>query len=641
MYKEAVYNVLKRYWGYDQFREMQYEIISSVLDGNDTLALLPTGGGKSLCFQVPGMVKDGLCLVVSPLIALMKDQVDNLKAKGIKAGAIYSGQTADEQQRMIDNAYYGELKFLYVSPERLRTDAFLLNIERLNVSMLAVDEAHCISQWGYDFRPAYLLIADIRRYIPNVPVLALTATATPRVVDDIQDKLLFKKKNVLKKSFERKNLSYLVYKEENKWGRLLRIANNVSGTGIVYVRSRKATVEIADFLKRNNVSADFYHAGLSERERNDKQNKWKSGECRIIASTNAFGMGIDKPDVRFVVHTDIPDNIEAYFQEVGRGGRDLKPAFGVLLYNDADIANLQDRFNVSYPDIDTVADIYEKLCNHYKLQRGQTSGAMVEFDMPKVAAALKLKYNILLNVLKILEQQEIVALSDAFENPTRIFIKVSREQLADYQNNHPESNEFLLALLRSYGGLFSDYVKINENVLANRLRQPVSAVINYLNFLKEQDIIDYQPYSDKPKITFLTDILSKDNVRVMGESYLSRKKIAQKRLNYMIAYIQNETKCRSNMLLHYFGEDRGNKLCGNCDYCRAFKERFSLNGGYEQFEEKVMNVLKTTELSMEEIISLYGDINEDTAIDFVRQLVDNDILQSTPEGKYKLRLKKN
>lgn len=633
-----IHEVLKETWGYSSFRPLQEDIINSILDGNDTLALLPTGGGKSICFQVPALSIDGLCLVISPLIALMKDQVENLNAKKIKADALFSGQSFNEQMRIIDNVVYNNTKFLYVSPERLKTDFFLLNIEKLNISLIAVDEAHCISQWGYDFRPPYLDIAEIRQYLPNVPILALTATATPRVVKDIQDKLKFKKYNVLQKSFERKNLSYLVYKEDNKLGRLLRIAKNVEGTGIVYMRNRRGTVEIAKYLKDNGVSADFYHAGLSDKVRNSKQNDWKKDKTRVIVATNAFGMGIDKPNVRFVVHIDIPNNIESYFQEVGRAGRDEKPAFGVLLYNDTDVENLNMRFRETYPDIKDIQNIYILLGKYYRLSKGDAVNETFDFDISAFSQAYNLKSSIVYNSLKILEVQEAIVLSEAFHSPSRVMVKANRTELRNYQEQHKELDVFLQMLLRMYGGLFSEYVKIDEKLLSRQLNTTENDVVEMLKFVSGHNIIDYIPSSDTPKITFPIGYIDSKAVFSDVSYYKERKRVAKEKLNYMIAYVTNSTKCRSSMLLQYFGEDNNNARCKVCDYCRNKANTTNRKLVYDEITTKVLPLLKEKTLTMEQIHSAVHEIETNDLIACFRWLIDNDIINSNEDGTYSLNV---
>lgn len=415
-----IHNILAKYWGYHSFRPLQEEIITSVLQGNDTLALLPTGGGKSVCFQVPALVQEGVCIVISPLIALMKDQVDNLQKKGISAIAITSAMHKREIDIAFDNCVYGNIKFLYLSPERLITPIAQARIQKMKVSLIAVDEAHCISQWGYDFRPSYLEIAKLRELQPKVPVLALTATATPEVVKDIQEKLRFKKANVLQKSFERKNLAYVVIGEEDKLSRLLKVVNNVGGTGVVYVRNRKKTQEVAAFLQKNKIPADFYHAGLTPGERSQKQDSWIKNKTRVIVATNAFGMGIDKPDVRFVVHLDLPDSLEAYFQEAGRAGRDEGKAYAVMLYNEADINDLKSNVEMSFPSVEEIRQTYQALANYYQLAVGSGEGAAFDFDISELCRNYKLEPVTVFNSIRFLEKEGYISATEAVYQPSRI-----------------------------------------------------------------------------------------------------------------------------------------------------------------------------------------------------------------------------
>ena len=460
--------ILKQYWGHDDFRPMQEEIITSVLQGHDTLALLPTGGGKSVCFQVPALAAEGICVVVSPLIALMKDQVENLKTKGIQAIAIVSGMGRREVDIALDNCIYGPIKFLYISPERLASDLVRERIRYMNVNLFAVDEAHCISQWGYDFRPSYLKIADLRELHPKVPVLALTATATAQVREDIQEKLLFKQPDVYQKSFERRNLRYVVQNTENKLKKLLDVANGIQGSGIVYVRSRKETFEIAKFYNENYIKADYYHAGLPIDERSAKQEAWKTNRTRIIVATNAFGMGIDKPDVRFVIHKDIPESLEAYYQEAGRGGRDEQRAYGVLLYNRTDRVKEEKKFQLSFPSVEEIKRIYHHLANYCQLAYEAGEGESFDLDLGEFCARHQLDAIKTLNALKFLEQDEYVSFNESVYLPSRFRFEVLNEELYNFQIQNPGWDAFIKTLLRSYGGSFENYVRLKEFDLARR-----------------------------------------------------------------------------------------------------------------------------------------------------------------------------
>ena len=486
-------SILKEYWGYDKFRPLQLEIIESTCSGKDTLGLLPTGGGKSITFQVSALSKSGICIVVTPLIALMKDQVENLKNKNIKAYTIYSGQSKQEIDIMLNNCVYGDIKFLYVSPERLGTEIFKARVPDMNVNLIAVDEAHCISQWGYDFRPSYLKIANLRQLLPNIPVLALTATATSKVVDDIQDKLMFKQKNVFKKSFERKNLVYWVKESENKDNDLLKITKRNQGTGIVYVRNRRKTKETAEFLVRNGISADYYHAGLSPELRDLKQQEWMDDKTKVIVSTNAFGMGIDKSDVRYVVHLDLPDSLEAYFQEAGRGGRDEKKAHAILLYNRHDRAKLRQNLTNSYPEIDFIKDVYENVGAFLQIPIGAGKGGSYNFELGEFITKYKYSAVKALNALKILEMEGYIAVTEEVNIPPRVKFIVNRNDLYKFQVDKLQFDAFIKLLLRSYTGLFQEYAAVDEYVLASKAQCSVETVHEYLVTLDKMKIIDYIP----------------------------------------------------------------------------------------------------------------------------------------------------
>src|SRR5574344_1048938 len=481
--KTQIRTVLKTYWGYDQFRPLQEDIIQSVLEGHDTLALLPTGGGKSICFQVPAMVMSGLCMVISPLIALIKDQVDHLNQKGIKAKAIYSGMTAAEiESIIIDCVKKQDIKFLYVSPERLKTSLLRLNLKDMNIAMVAVDEAHCISQWGYDFRPPYLEIAEIRPWLPKAVFMALTATATPEVVIDIQKKLQFKKAQVFQKSFKRDNLTYFVKYEEDKYNRLLRLISKNPGTGIVYVRNRRKTEMIADFLKKAGISADFYHAGLDSKERDYKQNAWMNNQIRVMVSTNAFGMGIDKPDVRFVVHLDLPDSIAAYFQEAGRGGRDLKPSIAVMLYDEGDLNNLNSDFENTYPSMEVIRHTYQQICLFFKVPISTQIVNFQDFDIDEFYKYNEISPVLTFNALKFIEKTGYIELTEAFYTPFKIRIQAGTEVLLSFKETSL-SGQLIHFLLRSYTNIYSSFVKINETFIAKNIGVTVEKIIAQLKYL--------------------------------------------------------------------------------------------------------------------------------------------------------------
>jgi len=615
-----LHKILQQYWGYDQFRPLQEDIVRSVLQGHDTLALLPTGGGKSICFQVPALAMEGVCLVISPLIALMKDQVENLKKRGIKAEAIFSGMSNREIDRILGNCIHDtDSKFLYVSPERLKTDTFRVNLQQMKIALLAVDEAHCISQWGYDFRPPYLEIAEIRKFFPNVPVLALTATATPEVVSDIQEKLRFRKKNLFQKSFKRENLTYFVMYEENKMGRLLRLIEKNPGTGIVYVRNRRRTKEIAEYLQHFNIAADFYHAGLDSITRDKKQSAWMSGATQVIVSTNAFGMGIDKPDVRWVVHLDIPDTLEAYFQEAGRGGRDLKPSIAVMLYDNNDIKELKTSFQLSFPPIATIKNIYKSLCEHYQIPIGEGENRILPFDPDELCKKLKLKPIELINALSFLEKTGVLMLSEDVKKQSALHFIADAEILQQYYQKNIDKEEFVKLLLRSYGGLFSNYIKINEEEIARRAEMQVVEVENLLTDLSKKNILHYSKRNAKPHIIFLQDRVSENYLYFKDEVYKKRKEVAQKRLDSVLHFVENTQTCRSCLLLAYFGETKS-APCGNCDVCR---QTASLEMKRKEQEMIKKEIMLYKDLSHKDIIYKVSEqFPEKKVIEVLRRFLD-------------------
>lgn len=621
--KQTIRQVLIKYWGYSQFRPLQEDIIISVLNDNDTLALLPTGGGKSICFQVPAMAKDGICIVISPLIALIKDQVENLNKRGIKAFGIYSGMHKNEIDVALDNCVYGDVKFLYLSPERLNTELLKVRIRKMNVNMIAVDEAHCISQWGYDFRPPYLKIADIREIIPKAPILALTATATPEVVNDIQEKLHFKTKNVLQKSFERKNLAYVVIKEEEKLNRLLKIANNVKGTGIVYVRNRKKTKEVSDFLNQNNIRADYYHAGMDAKARDYKQNFWMQSKIRVIVATNAFGMGIDKPDVRFVVHLDIPDSIEAYFQEAGRGGRDGNKAFAVMLYNENDLEQAERNFAIAYPEISEIKTVYQALGNYFQLAIGSGPDASFDFDINDFCNKYAQNPAIVFSSIKFLEREGYLLTTDALYEPSKLKITVSREDLYKFQIKNPQLDGFTKTLLRTYGGVFSDFVKINESELGRSLGISALMVKEYMMRLHKLQILTYIPQKEKPQLIYCTERVDSKDLQISPENYHTLKQRAKDRLDAIITYVTKDNRCRSQTLLDYFGEINKAR-CGSCDVCL---ERNKLNLSKLKFDmilEIIKPLLQKNPCTIDELILSTPNFQEEEIMSAIQWLTDND-----------------
>lgn len=616
---------------------MQEEIIQSVLDGKDTLALLPTGGGKSLCFQVPAMAMEGMCVVVSPLIALMKDQVDNLTRKGIRAAAIYSGMHPDEINIVLDNCRHGSIKLLYVSPERLTTEKMRESLKRMKVNLLAVDEAHCISQWGYDFRPPYLEIANIRPLIPGTPILALTATATRNVVKDIQQRLEFKTENLFQKSFERKNLTYLVIKEEDKMKRLLKIIRKVTGPGIIYVRNRRETKDIALFLQKNGISADFYHAGLDQKVRDRRQNAWIKEEKRIIVATNAFGMGIDKPNVRIVLHLDLPDSIEAYFQEAGRAGRDEKRGYAVLLFENSDILDARHNLTVAYPELSYIRSVYQALGNYLQIPVGGGKDLQFDFDMAAFADQYRFQQVLVYNTLRFLEKEGLVMLTDAFHNPSKIFIKADKEVLYRFQVENEVYDHFIKTLLRSYSGILSDFVKFSEPELARRADLPIEKVVSYLKNLEKLQLLDYIRQTDNPQLILLEERLDPKDLTISPEHYRNRLKDAETRLESMIAYAGSTHKCRSQILLAYFGET-DTRRCGKCDICIE-RNKVSINElEFDNIVGIIKPLMKQQALSPEEIVDAAGVINEEKTLRVIQWLLDNDKIEPGGSGRFRWKM---
>lgn len=623
--------ILQKYWGYSSFRPLQGDIIASVASGRDTLGLMPTGGGKSLTFQVPTMATDGICIVITPLVALMKDQVANLKQKGIKATMIYSAMSWSEIVQTFDNCLYGDYKFLYISPERIATELFEKRITSLRVSLIAVDESHCISQWGYDFRPSYLQIVRIRELLPNVPILALTATATPEVVVDIQEKLNFSSENVFKKSFERKNLAYVVRHSEDKLSQLLRILQKLKGSSVVYVRNRKKTKEISDFLNQNAISSDFFHAGLTDEEKDLRQQAWKEGRCRVIVATNAFGMGIDKADVRSVVHVDLPDSIEAYFQEAGRAGRDEKKAFAVLLFNNTDVARLKKRISDSFPSKERIFDVYEKLCCYLEIADGFGQNGVYAFNLQEFCGRFRLPINPTFNALKILELSGYLELTEEIDNPSKLKIILEKEELYKLNSLDEQSDMILQCLLRSYSGLFADAVHISENLLAERTHIDRKTIYEKLIFLSKIGVVKYVPFKKTPFIIFSKDRQEQKHMLIPSSVYEDRKERFEKRILAMLNYAQSESFCRSRLLLDYFGE-KNSSNCGCCDVCVKAKRQFD-NKFFEKTAEKLLELLADKHLSLNALLVATGE-KEDRVLAVLRHLIDNDAIAQDETMKY-------
>lgn len=615
--------VLKQYWGYDSFRSLQEEIISSVYEGKDTLGLMPTGGGKSLTFQVPAMLMEGICIVVTPLIALMKDQVDNLKCRGIKAAAVHSGMSRQEIIIALENCIFGNYKFLYVSPERLATELFLTKLQYMKVCMLVIDESHCISQWGYDFRPSYLRIADLREHLPEIPVLALTATATPEVVDDIQNKLHFKRKNVFHKSFKRENIAYIIRKTKDKIPEIIRILKKIPGTGLVYVRSRKYTKEIAAELVNQGINADFFHAGLNPDEKIDKQNRWKSGECRIMVCTNAFGMGIDKPDVRVVIHYELPSSLEEYFQEAGRAGRDEQKAYAIALYSEKDGEKLKKRIEDEFPPRETIKDIYEKLAFYFQI--GVNSGFQTthNFNPEHFCTVFKFSFSQAHHALKLLELSGYIEYLEETEKQSRVIFTIARDEMYKYSAFNETVENLIRVLLRSYTGLFSEYVYIKEELLASRTGLSHHQVYDILRMLSAQQIIHYIPAQASPTITYIQNREDRKYLSIPQTVYEDRKNRLKSRIESVVNYAGTDRFCRSKLLLEYFGEKKSND-CGQCDICIATKKK-ELNGIiFDKISKEILNLITTTGyMSIEDLVGRL-EFHEKSVIDVVRYLSDNE-----------------
>ena len=630
--------ILQQYWGYPSFRPLQEDIVDSVMAGKDTLALLPTGGGKSICFQVPAMAMEGLCLVITPLIALMKDQVAHLVDKGISAAAIYSGMHPDALDLAYNQAVFGRLKFLYVSPERLQTNTFIEAVKRMKVCLLAVDESHCISQWGYDFRPPYLKIADIRPFMPKTPVLALTATATAKVVDDIQMRLGFKEKNVFQSSFERKNVTYNVYHEADKYGVLRRKLEAMKeGSAIVYVRNRKRTQVIADWLNSVGISATFYHAGLDAKTRDDRQNLWMKGKVKVIAATNAFGMGIDKPDVRLVIHMDLPDSIEAYFQEAGRAGRDLKPSEAFLLVSPADIQKLKDNLEQSFPELERIKLIYNALGNYLNIPVGTGENASHPFVISDFANRYGFSLIEVFHTLKILEKEGFFVLSDSFDEPSKVMIKASRDDIYGFQVNNPQFSDLIKFMLRSLPGVMTDFVKINEETMASKIGTTPEKVIAQLKKLESYHFLSYAPRNDKPQVLFLSEFVDTRHFCLSKENYYDRKKDAEERVKAVIDFVNNDEECRSVQLLRYFNE-KTKKTCGRCDVCLS---QGNNRVPYATIEERVESLMGESALPIKDVLAQCAEYGEEQVLDAVRFLVDNGVLQLGKDGTVRKDNKKS
>ena len=617
--------ILEKYWHYDHFRPLQEEIIDSVLAGKDTLALLPTGGGKSLCYQIPALATDGICLVISPLIALMKDQVRMLTEKHIKAKYLVSGMSHREIEIILNNCIHHDVKLLYVSPERLQSRLFIDHLRQMKVNLIAVDEAHCISQWGYDFRPPYCEIARIRQYLPNVPVIALTATATPEVVDDIRQRLGFRNGNVFRSSHLRPSLSYSVFQEDDKVGKMMRIISNVGGSGIVYVRNRRRTLELARLLNDNNIPAAAYHAGIPIKERDQRQKEWQKSPNGVMVATNAFGMGIDKPDVRFIIHYDLPESPEAYFQEAGRAGRDGRKAYAVLLYQQSDINRLRESLETDFPAPNYIRNVYRAICNYYQIPVGSGQDCQYDFDLEKVCNSYGLNAYMVFRSLTFLEREGLICLPDHNELQSRLYITIGKEELYRFQLAHRDIGDMLTAILRLYGGLFTDFTPISESVIAQRCGKTETQVYNMLKELNRLQIAEYRPKTIKPQIIFTSPRIDIKDIYVSDRNYKDLKNAAEKRREAMIAYAENDGECRSRQLLRYFGETQSCD-CGVCDVCIAKKKT-----SRTRLDDEIIDILAASPLTIKQLSQRLPKIAKDELISTVRRLLDRGVLQTNQD----------
>ena len=633
---ETPLSILKHYWKHSQFRPLQEDIIHSVLDGHDTLAILPTGGGKSVCFQIPALLREGLCVVITPLIALMKDQVEQLKKREILAVAIHSGMSRREIDILLDNAIYGKIKFLYVSPERLQTEIFIERYKQMKVGLIAVDEAHCISQWGYDFRPPYLQIASLREIKPTVPVIALTATATTLVREDIIEKLAFRKPaGLFQKSFARENLSFVVRQTENKDKKLLEILQKVKGSAIIYVRSRKATQELAAWLNKKNIKSSFYHAGLSFDDRTKRQDEWISSETRVIVATNAFGMGIDKPDVRIVIHIDLPENLESYYQEAGRAGRDGHRSYVVILYQDADAINLKLKTEQSQPSIELLKQVYQSLANFYQLAVGSGEGESFDFEMHDFADRFHFTPVEVYNSLKKLEEEGIVQFNESYYSPSTLHILIDHTKLYEFQVANARFDGILKMLLRLYGGeLFSGFVKIAEGYLASSLKISREEIVALLLHLHQLNIVLYMAAKDKPQVTFILPRQDAEKLPVDIKRLKSRRELAMSKMQAMVSFVQSNHRCRMQLVQDYFNET-SYQTCGICDVCVDKRKTENLRS-FEDLKIEIFSMLKKKPVTVEELEYQLSPKDHELFVDVVREMVDEGVLEYDKIWKLKV-----
>ncbi|MBE6190438.1 MAG: RecQ family ATP-dependent DNA helicase [Rikenellaceae bacterium] len=639
MSERKIHDVLRQYWGYEAFRPMQEEIIRSVMAGRDTLALLPTGGGKSLTYQVPTLAREGLCIVVTPLIALMKDQVDNLRRRGVQAVAIHSGLSPAEIDRLLDNCVYGTVKFLYIAPERIGTELFLMRVAKMNLQLIAVDEAHCISQWGYDFRPSYLRIAELRRAHPEVPILALTASATELVTRDIMENLQFPEQNLLRGDFLRPNLSYSVRQTDDKQGQLLRLVQNVPGTGIVYVRTREATEQVAEYLRSEGITAEAYHGGLAHAERSIRQEEWIQNRVRVMVATNAFGMGIDKPDVRFVVHYTMCDSLESYYQEAGRAGRDGKRAYALLLASEDDPQRIVRRYEQEFPPLEQVKDIYEEICSYLQIAIGDGAQTSHLFNIFEFCARNHRYEGTVESAIKLLQLNGYMTLTDAQENPARVMFMVSRDELYRIRVNRNELDPFIRVLLRLYNGIFNDFRPINESEIATWSGYSVERVRELLKRLWQLRVIRYIPSNRSPILYLHEERLPREDLYIAPETYRRRKELIEERFEQMLHYAQNEEQCRSTVLDHYFG-GKSDIACGICDICLRKRREEKARRGEKQADEATLReqIITTLTANPTEPHALLQRLkaSPERASELLRQLLEEGLITQSGEGLLKI-----
>ncbi len=623
---ETPLSILKKYWKHDQFRPLQQDIIEASMDGRDVLALLPTGGGKSVCFQVPALLREGICIVVTPLIALMKDQVEQLKRRGIEAIAVHAAMSRMQIDILLDNCVYGSVKFLYVSPERLQNELFIERVKRMKIALLAVDEAHCISQWGYDFRPPYLKIAALREIIGDVPVIALTATATAQVREDIMDKLGFKPDAAMfQKSFARDNLSFVVRKTENKDKQVLQILQKVKGSAIIYVRSRKATQDIAGWLIKKKVPASYYHAGLSFDERTSRQDNWIGNHSRVMVATNAFGMGIDKPDVRVVIHLDLPENLESYYQEAGRGGRDGARSYAVMIYHDADVLNLELKTEQSQPSPAYLRKVYQALANYYQLAIGSSEGESFDFDLHDFSERFHFQTSEVYNALKKLEEEGVLQLSESFYSPSSIHMLLDKTRLYQFQVANAQFDPLIKMLLRLYGGeMLSGFAKITEAQLARGLKLSQTEVIKILKHLNELKVIIYQPVKDKPQVTFVMPRQDAERLPLDIRRLEERKKLILYKMKAMAQFVSSTNRCRMQIIQDYFDEVNS-KPCGICDVCIQQRKKENVQA-FETLREEILRVLANNLLSVEQVEEYIAPRDHELFVDVVRDMLEEGVL---------------